>query len=199
MKISTFSAAASLAALFAAGAACTAKTSDAAVNPQAAAKTGVAETTDAAAAKKEARALRTEKTGAALEFSHQQSGAADARRGSIAFAIREGYEGGLLRVSARASAGLELSPAAPAATFPLDGAAPLRWDVFYSAAADGIYYVDLVASVEQDGETVAVSTHSARVKIGAAEAPAAKANGEVTTTPDGEAVVSMPAEENDKD
>jgi hypothetical protein len=145
-----------------------------------------------APAKRDAAA--TSKAGVAVDIGHAQRAAARAgEQGVVTFTFEDRYDAGVMRVSATGSKGLALSPPSPATNFSLASAGPHVWDVFFTAASDGAYYVDIVVSVEDGGAIVGVRSYSAPVVVGTAPRPAEKSD------PTGEAVVVLPADEKIRD
>ncbi len=134
------------------------------------------------------------KPGASVSFSHTlQAPIAPGGNGVLALSIVENYDAGAMEISA-ASDGLDLAASSQSTSLSLDGASPHRWDVFFSAPAAGVFYVDFAATVTDRNGVAATRSYSAAVQVGDVTA-LAKPDAPVTLDAQGEPVMIMEADE----
>jgi hypothetical protein len=138
------------------------------------------------------------KVGAAVDVSHQQTGAVDPGSvGVVTFTMNEPYDGGTMAVVAAGSAGLDLVPPSPSTTIAIGAGASHQWDVSFRAATAGVYYIDLSIKVTSPTGATEMRSYSARVDVGAGGG--AQKAGAKTGIVNGEPVVVMDAEESVND
>lgn len=143
----------------------------------------------------------TGKPGPSVQFSHKLRAPVSAgETGTIDFTIDENYEGGGLWLQATGDAGLNV----------LNGAAPVRyemysiskhnWSVAFSADSDGVFYLNVLATVEPDGGAKSSRAYAVRIAVGDVSAAApGKTNGAMSQSPEGDPEIILEAEETIKE
>ena len=136
----------------------------------------------------------TIKSGAAVSFRHTRTGIG--RRGTVEFVVSEGYDNGTLTLMASGDDDLSVFGAQANYEIDLADGTEHAWEVDFETARDGVFYVNVLAVAETEDGVIASRAYAARLQVG--NAPAQKAgveNGDMTTTPSGETVIMMGAEE----
>ena len=133
------------------------------------------------------------KPGASITFSHAtEEETAVSETGHLIIDVSERYDAGTINITVTGSEGLDIFPTSASASFDAEGVTNHDMDVYFSANADGKYYVNLVA-VAPDGQ---VRTHAIGVIVGDASKALNKPSDIVIQTDsDGEAIIVMDADE----
>lgn len=138
----------------------------------------------------------TIKPGAALTFRHGEvDKVAPGENGSVTVTIEDGYDAGSLEVRSTGSDGLSVFGAQATARFDMAGADAHSVRLAYTAETAGTYYINMMGSVNVEGEAATLRAYAVRVVIGDAAAVATKPVQEMMVLPDGRAAVLLPAEE----
>lgn len=137
------------------------------------------------------------KPGASVEFTHKLRAPVSAgAAGTIDFTISENYEAGALWLQATGDNGLTIISGGKPARYEMYSTSSHRWTVTFSVANDGVYYVNVLATVEPDGLSKSTRAYAVRIEVGDVSGITTSAkNGEVSQSPDGEAVIILEAEE----
>ena len=100
---------------------------------------------------------RTRKTGAAVNFLHDYSGAMDlGEQRLVQLKFLEGYSSGKMIVNLLPQGGLVLEPVTRSYEFPLDATEDINLDVVLSGGIEGKYYLNIFVSV-MDEEKLPIS------------------------------------------
>lgn len=138
------------------------------------------------------------KTGAAVSFSHEAPGiVAAGENGTITFTVSEMYESGVMTLSARGDDGLTVFGANVSMQKNMQDADSHVWRVDYSADSDGVYYINVLASVEHSEGFKETRATSVRIEIGDWQSAQSKVqpDGSVQVQSDGTMAVILEAEE----
>lgn len=139
----------------------------------------------------------TAKPGASVQFSHQLRAPVSAgATGTIDFTIDENYDGGALWLQATGGDGLTVLSGETPVRFEMYSISQHKWSVTFSAQTDGIYYLNVLATVEPDGRSKSMRSYAVRIAVGNVSGlTSSKTNGVVSQSPDGEQVIILEAEE----
>lgn len=139
----------------------------------------------------------TVKPGASVTFSHSLRGEIDAsRRGSVDIQVTEEYSDGLLHLTAAGEDGLSVFGADATTRVSMADKDAHTWTVNFQADSDGVFFINVSAEAELEGQPSWMRTYAVRLEIGEGAALAEKpANGQVVQQSDGEMAVIMEAEE----
>jgi hypothetical protein len=97
--------------------------------------------------------LRTRKTGAAVNFLHNYSGAMDlGEQRLVRLKFLEGYSSGTMIINLLPQDGLVLEPVTPSYEFPIDSTEDINLDVVLSGEIEGKYYLTIFVSVMGEDE-----------------------------------------------
>ncbi len=142
----------------------------------------------------------TIKPGAALQFTHTiQDKVSPGQNGSVQFTMRESYPGGVVRVEANGTEGLEVFGSAVTQSFDMTETGEHVWSVNYRAQGDGLYYLNIVATAEPDNRPAMMRAYSVRLEIGdITQAKLTPPQADVVTRPDGRRAVVMKARDVDE-
>ena len=162
--------------------------------------TELAEVSDAASEKQVALAppITTIKPGASVTFSMDEAKPiASGENGSVTLTVNEGYPSGVLHLKASGGAGLNVFGAERVAQKDMASGTSHTWRIDYSADADGVYLINILATAEPEPGFKEMRAHSVRVKVGDWQTAAAKVQAAQKTEmlPDGERAVILEAEE----
>ena len=153
---------------------------------------------DAATETKKTEPFSTVKPGAAVSFSHSLRASVEpGGDGVLQLTIRENYASGAMRLEA-SSEGLELAGASRSKTLSMDSGDAHNWDLYFDAPADGVYYIDIAAAVDDGNGNISTRSYSAAIQVGD-DASVAKTSADVIRDAAGVPVVVMEAEETVED
>lgn len=155
------------------------------------------ESTDAAKPVTLAPPITTIKPGASVTFSVDEAETIMVgENGSVTLTVNEGYPSGVLHLKASGGNGLSVFGAERVARMDMASGTSHQWRIDYSADADGVYLINILATAELDGFSE-MRAHSIRVKVGNWQTAKAEADAARKTAilPDGERAVILPAEE----
>lgn len=137
------------------------------------------------------------KPSASLSISHKlRSSVAAGETGVVEIRVADRYDSGRLTLSASSDDGLDISLNSRSTSMDLASVGPQVWDIYFTAPADGVYHLTVLAVVAENGETAAARSVTFAVPVG--DAPAAKkkaSDAQTTATPSGERLILMEAEE----
>lgn len=151
---------------------------------------------DAQPAAKAAVFHATVKPGAAVSFSHTDSGAlAVGEQGYVEFTVDDAYEGGILTLEAIGGDGLSVFGNSVSATFDMASAGAHVWRVSFRAEQEGVQYLRLRADAAPDDALASSRSYAARIDVGDISAVQSAKVSPLTVTPAGENIVIMEAEE----
>lgn len=142
--------------------------------------------------------ISTVKPGASVTFSADGAdGLSAGNTGTVTVSIHEGYPSGVLTVTASTKTGISLVGNPDPAQFDMASGTTHTWKLDIAAEADGVHYVNLLATVSSENGFAQSRAYSVRVEVGdwkaaQAEQEAAKT---IETMSDGQRAVIMPAEE----
>lgn len=138
----------------------------------------------------------TVKPGAGVSFTHTVNGNESARSGVVDLQVEEYYLAGSLMLEASGEDGLSVFGATRNQRVDMASGVMHAWSVNYEAEQDGVYYLNVQATAEPEGQPMSMRSYSVRIEIGDFVPGAEKArNGDVTTTADGDLIIVMEAEE----
>ncbi len=140
---------------------------------------------------------RTIKPGAAVEFTHVlRFKVAPGEAGIVDFTVNEDYQSGLLKLEAHGSDGLSVFGASSSVQFSMDATRTHNWSVNFKAETDGVYYLNVSALAETEGEPGSRRGYAVRIEVGDLQ-KATKTSNSIAPTqmPSGETVIVMEAEE----
>jgi hypothetical protein len=111
--------------------------------------------------------VATVKPGAAIDFVYKApKGLMPADYGKLTLTFFEGYQSGTLRLEANASDGLRLVSEVNKKEFSMSGNDPHEWEVDVTASQDGVYYLNLLATVDLPDGRETGRAFSARIEVG---------------------------------
>ncbi|MEL7041421.1 MAG: hypothetical protein AAGL90_07845 [Pseudomonadota bacterium] len=142
--------------------------------------------------------FQTVKPGASVSFRHDPPVAVNAgENGAVTLHVSEGYPHGTMTLKAIGDRGLEVFGSTVTQRVDMAGATTHAWQVNYSADADGVYYLGVVATVDLGDELSQSRAHTVRLQIGDWQPAQAKAEAErsVERLSDGAPAIIMNAEE----
>lgn len=142
-------------------------------------------------------AVKTVKPGAAIDFKYDVTqNLLPSDYGKVMLAFMDGYDSGTLRLSVEADEGLRLVSEISQKEFSMSGDIAHEWELDVTAAQDGIYYLNILATVDLPNGRESGRAFSARIEVGDITSSSArtsiKSNG--TLSFDGTTVI-MEAEE----
>lgn len=147
---------------------------------------------------KKTEPFSTVKPGAAVSFSHSLRAPVDpGGDGVLLLTIRETYDNGAMLLEA-SSEGLELAGASRSKTLSMDAGDTHQWDLYFDASDGGVYYIDIVAIVDDGNGGGSTRSYSAAIQVGD-DATVAKPSADVIRDAAGVPVVVMEAEETVED
>jgi hypothetical protein len=136
----------------------------------------------------------TIKPGAAVEFSHRIDGASQVGDvGTAVVTVADSYEGGSLRLTARAGEGLELVSNANLGTISMTGAGKHVVKIRFRVLSEGVHYLSLIAEALEGTDQESFRTVSMRVQIG--NAPPKQTDLPLAKDSKGDSIILMPATE----
>lgn len=137
------------------------------------------------------------KPGASVQFSHKLRAPVSAgTAGTIDFTVSEEYGAGALWLQATGDNGLKILSGNAPVRYEMYSVSTHNWSVSFSADNDGVYYLNVLATVEPEGQSKSSRAHAVRIEIGDVSQITTKAkNGEVSQSPDGDPVIILDAEE----
>ena len=140
----------------------------------------------------------TVKPGASVTFSHDLIEAVEVgANGAVTLTINEGYPDGTLRLEASGQDGLEVFGAETSATKDMSLGTTHQWRIDFRGDADGVHYLNVLATAEPTGGITESRAYAVRVNVG--DWKTAQAAVQSATAPemmlDGEPAVIMEAEE----
>ena len=137
------------------------------------------------------------KPGASVQFTHKLRAPVSAgETGTIDFTVTENYDGGGLWLEATGDAGLNVLSGGASSRYEMYSVSKHNWSVSFSADNDGIYYLNVLATVEPDGGSKSSRAYAVRIPVGDVSSVASdKPNGELSQSPEGDPVVILEAEE----
>lgn len=136
----------------------------------------------------------TIKPGAAVEFSHRIDGARQIGDvGTAIVTVADDYDSGSLRLTARASEGLELVSNENLGTISMAGAGKHVVQIRFRVLSEGLHYLSLIAEAPEGADQKSFRTVSMRVQIG--NALAKKTDLPLAKDSNGEPIILMPATE----
>jgi hypothetical protein len=142
--------------------------------------------------------ITTIKPGASVSFSTDRADPiAVGENGSVTLTVNEGYPFGVLHLKASGNKGLNVFGAEKEAQKDMSSGASHQWRIDYSADADGVYYINILATATPEDGFSEMRAHSVRVQVGDWQSAQAKVDAarKTTITPDGEQMVILEAEE----
>lgn len=141
--------------------------------------------------------VATVKPGASIKFSHTISSAVSANTPEIIeIVVNEPYSGGALWLQATGDDGLNVLSGDAPVRFDMYSVSQHKWSVRVSADADGVYYLNVFATVEPEGRSKSMRSYAVRIEVGGGSAGVqSKSSGVLGKTPDGETIVILDAEE----
>ena len=143
-------------------------------------------------------AVTTIKPGASVSFSHQvATPVAAGENGSVTLTVNEGYPTGTLLLEASGGPGLDVFGANVTARKDMAAGTSHSWRVDFEAAADGVYYLNVMATTTPDGGLVENRAYAVRIEVGDWQAAQAKASSAkvMQTLESGEPAVILEAQE----
>lgn len=142
--------------------------------------------------------ITTVKPGASVTFSLDEAKPITVgENGAVTLIVSEGYPEGVLRLKASGGSGLNVFGAQRQAQFDMSSGTSHTWRIDYSADADGVYLINIIATAEPEPGFSEMRAHSVRVKVGDWQAAQAKVSAATATEmlPTGEPAVILEAEE----
>lgn len=109
----------------------------------------------------------TVKPGAAVEFSHE--GPKDlqpGQYGKIIINVADSYEAGTLYLTAEPEEGLRLVSETAETDFSLSGRRTHEWELDVTSATDGVYYLNVFATVNLPDGTEFLRSYAAQIVVG---------------------------------
>ncbi len=160
----------------------------------------VTEASPAASSKqvKLAPPITTIKPGASVTFSLDEAKPiASGANGTVTLTVNEGYPSGVLHLKASGGNGLNVFGAERLAQKDMASGTSHTWRIDYSADADGVYLINIIATAEPQPGFKEMRAHSVRVKVGDWQTAQAKSQAARQTQmlPDGERATILEAEE----
>lgn len=111
--------------------------------------------------------ITTVKPGASVTFSHPAVKSLDiGENGSVTLTVNEGYPSGVLTLEASGEEGIEVFGAGAIARIDMADATTHSWRVDFQATADGVHYVQVMATAEPKGGLVERRAYAVRVNAG---------------------------------
>lgn len=138
------------------------------------------------------------KPGASVQFSHKLRAPASAgTTGTIDFTVSENYDAGGLWLQATGDNGLNIVSGAGPNRYDMYSISTHQWSVAFSAANDGVYYVNVLATVEPDGQPKSSRAYAVRVEVGDVSGitTSSQKNGQLSQSPDGDPEIILEADE----
>nr|WP_070960251.1 hypothetical protein [Hyphomonas sp. Mor2] len=142
--------------------------------------------------------ITTIKPGASVTFSLDEAKPiAVGENGSVTLTVNEGYPTGVLKLKATGGKGLNVFGAERNAQMDMASGTSHTWRIDYSADADGVYLINILATAEPEAGFSEMRAHSVRVKIGDWQAAQAKVQAatDMETMQSGERAVILEAQE----
>lgn len=142
--------------------------------------------------------ITTVKPGASVTFSLDEAKPiAVGENGAVTLTVNEGYPSGVLRLKASGGNGLNVFGAQKEAQMDMSSGTSHTWRIDYSADADGVYLINIIATAEPEPGFAEMRAHSVRVKIGDWQTAQAKVSAATATEmlPSGERAVILEAQE----
>ncbi|MEO0981723.1 MAG: hypothetical protein AAFX03_03620 [Pseudomonadota bacterium] len=141
----------------------------------------------------------TVKPGASVTFSHEAPArVAVGETGTVTITVEEAYESGSLFLQASGDDGLTVIAGGDgSARYSMALQSTHEWTVTFSAEADGVYYLNVLATAEPDDRPSASRAYAARVVVGdpAVAVAARQKNGKPGLDAGGAPVVVLEADE----
>lgn len=142
--------------------------------------------------------ITTVKPGASVTFSLDEAKPiALGENGSVTLTVNEGYPSGVLRLKATGGNGLNVFGAQKEVQMDMASGTSHTWRIDYSADADGVYLINILATAEPEPGFSEMRAHSVRVKFGDWQSAQAKVSAATATEmlPSGEPAVILEAQE----
>lgn len=143
-------------------------------------------------------AVSTIKPGASVSFSNQLvTPVAAGENGSVTLTVNEGYPSGTLLLEASGGGGLDVFGAGVTARKDMATGTSHSWRVDFEAAADGVYYMNVMATTAPDGGSAENRAYAVRIEVGDWQAAQAKISAAkpMQTLESGEPAIVMEAQE----
>jgi len=142
--------------------------------------------------------ITTIKPGASVTFSLDRAKPITVgENGAVTLTVNEGYPIGILHLKASGSPGLNVFGAQKVAQMDMSSGTSHTWRIDYSADADGLYFINILATAEPEAGFSEMRAHSVRVPIGDWQSAQAKVKAaqDMEMLPDGEPAVILEAQE----
>lgn len=115
----------------------------------------------------EAQIMTTVKPGAAIEMSFEAPNALEpSQYGVLVLSFTEGYDSGTMKLTVTPEPGLRFVSEVMEKEFSMAGNDPHEWELDVTATQDGIYYVNVLASVNLPDGRETGRAFAARVDVG---------------------------------
>ncbi len=141
--------------------------------------------------------IATIKPGAGVTFSHKLRAPVQAgESGVVDLTIEEAYATGILKLETSGTDGLNVFGSSVSARESMADRQTHSWSLNYQAEADGVYYLNVLATVESDNQPGSARAYAIRIEVGdiSKAAPDDKVT-PPTQLPSGETAIIMEAEE----
>ncbi|MEP1142563.1 MAG: hypothetical protein ABJH52_02495 [Henriciella sp.] len=159
---------------------------------------GEASTERADVSTKLAPRIATIKPGASVTFSHDavkplQVG----ESGAVVLTVNEGYPSGTLVLEAMGEEGLAIFGAGKTLRVDMGGVTTHSWRMDFEAEADGVHYINILATAEPKGGLTETRAYAVRVEVGDWHGAQSKAASEkpMEMLETGEAAIMLKADE----
>lgn len=142
--------------------------------------------------------IMTVKPGASVIFSTSPiKPVALGENGSVTVTVVEGYPSGTLTLSATGADGLSVFGANRTMSVDMANATAHQWRIDFQGEADGVHYINILATAEPKGGLTETRAYAVRVEVGDWQDAQAKLSAEkaMEIMPSGEPAIILEAEE----